>query len=96
MSEKDKFIYPQHPYRGEFDPQAVVFDANLQEFAQKIGYICTLENSGKIPPDEAYRQIKALYKQLRASKRELGIGEGQKRNADGGADEGPAGSGSGT
>jgi hypothetical protein len=84
MTEKDRFIYPQHPYRGEFDPQAVVFDANLQEFAQKIGYICTLENSGKIPPAEAYRQIKALYKQLKASKRELGIGEEQTGENGGG------------
>jgi hypothetical protein len=75
MDEKDRFLYPQHRYHGDFDPQNVVFDANLQEFAQKIGYICTLENSGKIAPDDAYRQIKALYKQLKASKRELGIGE---------------------
>lgn len=77
MNDKDRFIYPQRPYRGEFDPKSVVFDANLQEFAQKIGYICTLENSGRIPPAEAYRQIKALYKQLKTSKRELGIGEDQ-------------------
>jgi hypothetical protein len=76
MSEKDRFLYPHHSYHGEFAPETVVFDANLQEFAQKIGYICSLENSGKVEPDEAYRQIKALYKQLKASKRELGIGEG--------------------
>lgn len=83
MNEKDRFLYPHHSYRGDFDPQSVVFDANLQEFAQKIGYICTLENSGKIDPAEAYRQIKALYKQLKASKRELGIGEDKSGGANG-------------
>jgi hypothetical protein len=75
MNEKDRFLYPRNPYRGEYSPEATVFDANLQEFAQKIGYICSLENNGKMSPARAYREIKTLYKQLRASKRELGIGE---------------------
>jgi hypothetical protein len=73
--EKDKFLYPQSSYRGEFTPENMVFNSNLQEFAQRVSYICNLETSGKIKPGEAYRNIKLLWKQLKQSKKELGIGE---------------------
>ncbi|NCJ05117.1 hypothetical protein GS597_01005 [Synechococcales cyanobacterium C] len=70
---KDDFLYPRSTYRGNFTPENLVFNANLQEFAQKIGYICALETSGKVPPDAAYEEIKKLWKELKVSKRELGI-----------------------
>ncbi len=46
-------------------------DNSIQEFAQEIGIICALEAGGKIDPQEAYRRIKARWKQVKASKREL-------------------------
>lgn len=70
-SEKDRFFYPIGRYRGDFSPQRLAFNANLQEFAQRIGIICSLETGGKISPEEAYDQIKALWKQLKASKSAL-------------------------
>lgn len=73
--EKEKFLYPKASYRGEFTPQNLVFDANLQEFAQRISFICGLETNGKLTPQEAYDEIKKLYKELKASKKELQIGE---------------------
>ena len=73
MSEKDNFLFPRYRYQGEFEPSAVIFDANLQEFAQKVTYLCTLENSGKLSQGQAYKEIKNLWKQLRRSKRTLGI-----------------------
>ncbi|MDJ0680228.1 MAG: hypothetical protein QNJ18_10240 [Xenococcaceae cyanobacterium MO_167.B52] len=73
-NDKNKFLYPRHPYRGNVHPENLVFNANLQEFAQKISYICNLETGGKIPPQKAYKQIKQLWKQLKRSKKELGIG----------------------
>lgn len=76
MSDKDSFLYPHYRYQGDFEPSAVIFDANLQEFAQKVTYLCTLENSGKISGDQAYKEIKNLWKTLRQSKKELGIGSG--------------------
>jgi hypothetical protein len=72
---KDDFLYPRTRYYGQVKPENIVFNANLQEFAQKITYICSLETSGKISPEEAYHQIKALWQQLRQSKKELGIGD---------------------
>ena len=73
--EKDDFLYPRSRYYGQVKPENLVFNANLQEFAQRVTYICSLETSGKIPPEEAYKQIKALWQQLKQSKKELGIGE---------------------
>ncbi len=73
-NDKNKFLYPHHPYYGNVNPENLDFNANLQEFAQKISYICNLETGGKIPPKEAYKQIRQLWKQLKRSKKELGIG----------------------
>ena len=51
---KEQFLYPQHPYHGKFTPEGLVFNANLQEFGQKIVYLCGLETNGKITSREAY------------------------------------------
>lgn len=75
MPEKDNFLYPHSIYRGEVKPENLVFNANLQEFAQRVSFICNLETNGKMVPLDAYQQIKALYKQLEQSKKELGVGE---------------------
>lgn len=71
---KTDFLYPRHPYHGKVKPENIVFNSNLQEFAQKTSYICNLETGGKLAPDEAYRQIKSLWKELKKSKKQLGIG----------------------
>jgi hypothetical protein len=75
MNDKDKseFISPTARYHGEWSPEALVFNANLQEFAQKIGIICGLQTNGKITPEEAYHQVKSLWKSLKHSKKELHI-----------------------
>jgi hypothetical protein len=72
--EIDNFLHPRSPYRGKVKPENLVFNANLQEFSQKVGYICNLETAGKIDTKDAYKKIKALWKSLKASKKELGIG----------------------
>ncbi|MEC4895434.1 MAG: hypothetical protein SAL07_18995 [Oscillatoria sp. PMC 1051.18] len=73
--EKDNFLYPRSTYRGQVKPENVVFNANLQEFAQRVNYICNLETGGKVPPDQAYKQIRELWQQLTQSKEQLRIGE---------------------
>ena len=70
-SNKDEFLYPHYPYHGEATPKNIVFNANLQEFAQKVNYICNLETGGKIGSEEAYHKIKALWKELKASRKGL-------------------------
>ena len=73
-SNKQNFLHPQYRYYGKVKPENLVFNSNLQEFAQKVSFICNLETNGKLPPDEAYEQIKNLWKDLKKSKKELGIG----------------------
>ena len=68
---KDDFLFPRSSYRGEFTPENLTFNANLQEFAQQVSLICGLETGGKIPPQDAYKQIRGLWKQLKLSKKNL-------------------------
>ena len=74
-NDKNNFLYPKRRYYGEFTPENLVFNSNLQEFAQKVSFICNLETAGKIPTHDAYQEIKKLWKQLKQSKKDLGIGE---------------------
>lgn len=71
--DRDSFLCPRSRYYGEFSPQQLTFNANLQEFAHRISYITGLQTGGKISPDEAYKRIKVLYKQLKQSKKGLEI-----------------------
>ncbi|MDB9497023.1 hypothetical protein PN441_20015 [Spirulina major CS-329] len=73
VDPKDNFIYPRASYQGHFEPGNLVFNANLQEFAQRVNYICNLETAGKISSNDAYVQIKDLWKTLKQSSKELGI-----------------------
>ncbi len=73
--EIDFFLYHNSRYHGQVKPENIVFNANLQEFTQKIGYICSLETAGKITPEDSYEQIKRLWKDLKRTKKQLGIGE---------------------
>lgn len=75
MTDRDEFLYPRSRYYGQVKPENLVFNANLQEFAQRVSFICNLETNGKLSSEEAYNQIKALWKQLKRSKKQLGIGE---------------------
>lgn len=71
--EKDQFLYPYSSYRGKLTPENLAFNANLQEFANKVSYICNLETNGKISSIEAYQQIKKLWSQLKDSLVNFGI-----------------------
>lgn len=74
QADKNNFLYPRSRYYGQFQPENLVFNSNLQEFAQRVGFITNLETSGKLSPEESYNQIKALWKELKRSKKALGIG----------------------
>ena len=73
LSEICDFLYPRSSYHGQFKPEYLVFNANLQEFAQRVNYICNLQTGGKISPQEAYKQIHSLWKQLKQAKKQLEI-----------------------
>jgi hypothetical protein len=73
MSDRLNFLYPKYPYHGEFTPSNLVFNANLQEFAHRVGYICALETGGKLTPEESYQHIRLLWKDLKSSAKSLGV-----------------------
>ena len=73
--DAEKFVFPRSRYYGEFTPENVVFNANLQEFAQRVSFICNLETSGKMTPQEAYEAVKELWHVLKTSKQQLNIGQ---------------------
>ncbi|MGG6297520.1 DUF7219 family protein [Leptolyngbya sp. AN02str] len=75
MSERSDFLVPRSRYYGEVRPQNLVFNANLQEFSQRVSLICGLETNGKLTPEESYKEIKSLWKNLKRSKKMLKVGE---------------------
>lgn len=72
-ANKENFLYPKKNYRGEFTLENMAFNANLQEFAQKVNIVCNLETNGKITPNEAYLRIKDLWRNLQSSRKSLNI-----------------------
>lgn len=74
MIDKQDFLCPRSRYYGQVMPENLIFNANLQEFAHRVSFIANLETAGKLSPEESYAQIKGLWKQLKRSKRQLGIG----------------------
>lgn len=71
---KDSFLYPRNPYSGRFTPEHLAFNANLQEFSQRVSYITALETGGKLSSEQAYEEVKSLWQQLKQSKKAMRIG----------------------
>lgn len=74
QSSLTHFLYPRRRYHGQWTPDNFLFNANLQEFSDRVSYICNLETNGKIAPDDAYQQIRALWKQLKSARQQLRSG----------------------
>ena len=68
-----QYLCPYASYQGVMKPQNLVFNANLQKFAQSIGYIANLETAGKISPQKAYKQVRELWEELETSYQGLEI-----------------------
>lgn len=75
MVANSNFLYPKNRYYGEVKLENLVFNANLQEFSQRVGYITSLASNGKISVEQAFTQIETLWEEVEKSKTQLGIGE---------------------
>ena len=71
QSSKKRFSSPIDKYYGEFTPGNLVFNANLQLFAQEVSDLCNLAVNGEITREDIYQEIEKLWQQLRLSKKEL-------------------------
>ena len=59
-------------YRGDdWSPTSLVFHQNLESFAERVGLIVALQSNGKLSQEQAYDQIRKIWKKLRDSKKEL-------------------------
>ncbi|GFE68761.1 hypothetical protein [Chroococcus sp. FPU101] len=68
---KDDFICPRSSYYGDFSPENLAFNANLQEFANRVSLIAGLHTGGKMSTPDAYHQVKHLWHDLKRSKKHL-------------------------
>jgi signal recognition particle GTPase len=60
---------PHGSYRGDdWSPERLMFHQNLETFAERVGLIVGLQGNGKITQEEAYAQIKSIWKNLKQSK----------------------------
>ena len=56
-------------YRGDhWTPERLMFHQNLETFAERVGLIVGLQGNGKITQEEAYAQIRKIWKSLKQSK----------------------------
>ena len=64
-------------YRGpDWSPERLVFHQNLESFAERVGLIVGLQSNGKMSQEQAYAEIRKLWKSLRTSKDNLLEGNG--------------------
>ena len=55
----------------DWSPQRVAIHQNLEEFADRVGLLVGLQSNGKVTQEEAFDQIKTLWKTLKLSKNDL-------------------------
>ena len=59
-------------YRGNnWSPQRLAFHQNLETFAERVGLVVGLQGNGKISQEQAYAEIRKIWKELKESKSEL-------------------------
>jgi hypothetical protein len=59
-------------YRGQdWSPERLAFHQNLEAFADRVGLIVGLQSNGKISQEDAYAQIKKIWKEVKDSKGQL-------------------------
>jgi hypothetical protein len=56
-------------YRGsKWSPQRLMFHQNLESFADRVGLIVGLQSNGKMSQEQAYTEIRKIWKELKMSK----------------------------
>lgn len=71
MNSQSNFLLPRSRYRGPVRPENLLFNANLQAFAQRVSMISGLQTNGKLSAAESFEQIQALWQQLDQSHDQL-------------------------
>ena len=57
------------PYRApDWTPQRLMFHQNLESFAERVGLLVGLQSNGKLSQEQAYAEIRKLWKDLKDSR----------------------------
>jgi hypothetical protein len=60
---------PHSTYRGrDWTPQRLMFHQNLESFAERVGLVVGLQSNGKLSQEQAYAEIRKIWKDLKDSK----------------------------
>lgn len=70
---KEEFLYPTPPINPDTDLNFLEITQinNLNNFSHHVSYLTSMAVGGKITPDNAYKEIKKLYKAMKQSHKSL-------------------------
>jgi len=70
---KEEFLYPTPPINpdAEMSFLDIAQINNLNNFTHHVNYLTNMAIGGKISPENAYAEIKKLYKAMRQSRKSL-------------------------
>jgi len=70
---KEEFLYPTPPINPDADMSFLDIAQinNLNNFTHHVNYLTNMANGGKIKTEDAYKEIKKLYKAMRQSRKSL-------------------------
>lgn len=73
QASKEEFLYPTPPINPDSDVSFVEIAQinNLNNFSHHVSYLTNMAIGGKITPNEAYKEIKKLYKAMKQSHKSL-------------------------
>jgi hypothetical protein len=70
---KEEFLYPTPPINPDADMSFLDIAQinNLNNFTHHVSYLTNMAIGGKMKTEDAYKQIKNLYKAMRQSRKSL-------------------------
>ena len=72
LTTRDFVLHRDH-YIGRQSPHDIAFNKSLQDFALQVSCVCALETGGKMNSKEAYLQVRAYWKKLKRSFKNLDL-----------------------
>jgi hypothetical protein len=73
QQSKEEFLYPTPAINPDADVSFLDIATinNLNNFSHHVSYLTNLAIGGKMTPDDAYKEIKKLYKAMKQSHKSL-------------------------
>lgn len=71
MTINNGIINPLSSFPGKPTLFQYMFKANLQEFGNKVDLLCALQTEEKISAEDAYAEIRKLWKELKSVNSDL-------------------------